>query len=253
MHDRTPPRRLSPDTQRHQPTCWMLCTAEFVSSPTLPVNSGSFSGYSLKAVSSGTGAPASSSGFCFLLWLRLAAFPCLPSASSSCSRPSAGCKEIGVSNHQGSGLHLDGALPPSHPRASSCHRERLNIVRGEVFPLWGVQLKERASEPLSTAGTTLGVNAWLELCRHLLPLSAQARLEVRGTVAVGLLVLSWYSVPLCGPGADRPTQNWSGMGWRDFFPPSHMNCQAHKWLIEGLDVDSIHSFHKTWPPELTGH
>lgn len=152
----------------------MLCTAEFVSSPTLPVNSGSFSGYSLKAVSSGTGAPASSSGFCFLLWLRLAAFPCLPSASSSCSRPSAGCKEIGVSNHQGSGLHLDGALPPSHPRASSCHRERLNIVRGEVFPLWGVQLKERACEPLSTAGTTLGVNAWLELCRHLLPLSAQA-------------------------------------------------------------------------------
>lgn len=124
MYDRTQPRRRSPDTQRHQPTCWMLCTAEFVSSPTLPVNSGSFSGYSLKAVSSGTGAPASSSGFCFLLWLRLAAFPCLPSASSSCSRPRAGCEEIGVSNHHlqmlgttpsRCGLHLDGAFPPSHP------------------------------------------------------------------------------------------------------------------------------------------
>lgn len=108
-------RWLSPDTQRHQPTCWILCTAEFVSSPTLPVNSGSFSGYSLKVVSSGTGAPVSSSGFCFLLWMRLAAFPCLPSASSSCSRPSAGCKDIGVSNHQGSGLHLDGSFTPLQP------------------------------------------------------------------------------------------------------------------------------------------
>lgn len=78
----------------------MLCTAELVSSPTLPVNSASFSEYSLKAVSSGAGAPAPSSGFCFLRWLRLAVFPGFPSASSSCSRFSSGCGKTRFSNNR---------------------------------------------------------------------------------------------------------------------------------------------------------
>lgn len=82
---------LLPITLLLKLTCWMLCTAELVSSPTLPVNSPSFSVYSLKAESSGTWASSSSPDFCFRFWPRFRAFICrFPSDNSPCSKANSG-------------------------------------------------------------------------------------------------------------------------------------------------------------------
>lgn len=84
-----------------QLTCWMLCTAELVSSPTFPVNSPSFSVYSLKAGSSGTWASSSSPDFCFRFWPRLGVFMCcFPSGSSPCSRANSGWSKHFQTKHQ---------------------------------------------------------------------------------------------------------------------------------------------------------